>query len=96
MYEENKETRDQPLFMFNVTIQNHSPFTTLNDKLEHKIEVTSFEGTKGINNYFTLLRESDAAFEELINYFKGVDEPTIILMYGDHQPSWDDDSKKVW
>ena len=96
MYEENKKNRNQPLFVFNVTIQNHSPFTTLNDKLDSQIKVTSFEGTKGINNYFTLLKESDAAFEELVNYFKGADEPTIILMYGDHQPSWDDDSKKVW
>lgn len=96
MFEENREKRDQPLFVFNVTIQNHSPFTTLRDKLENKVHVTSFEGTSGINNYFTLIRESDAAFEELVNYFSGVDEPTIILMYGDHQPSWDDDSKKVW
>ena len=96
MYEENKETRDQPLFVFNVTIQNHSPFLYLSDQLDHKINVTSFDGTAGINNYFTLIRESDAAFEELVNYFSQVDEPTIILMYGDHQPSWDDDSKKVW
>ena len=95
MYERNKEATDRPLFVFNVTIQNHSPFTYLNDKLD-RVKVTSFEGTKGINNYFTLLRESDAAFEELVSYFSQVDEPTIILMYGDHQPSWDDDSKKIW
>jgi phosphoglycerol transferase MdoB-like AlkP superfamily enzyme len=96
MYEENEATREQPLFLFNVTIQNHSPFTYLNDNLDSKVEVTSFTGTKGINNYFTLIRESDAAFQELVEYFENVDEPTIILMYGDHQPSWDDDSKKVW
>lgn len=95
MYEENEARGDQPLFVFNVTIQNHSPFTYLNDKLD-RVEVTSFEGTKGINNYFTLIKESDAAFKELVDYFSNVEEPTIILMYGDHQPSWDDDSKKIW
>lgn len=96
MYEKNERTSDNPLFVFNVTIQNHSPFTYLNDKLDNTIHVTSFEASKGINNYFTLIRESDAAFEELIEYFSGIDDPTIILMYGDHQPSWDDDSKKIW
>ena len=96
MYEKNKENGEQPLFVFNVTIQNHSPFLYLRDPLEHTVKVTSFAGTNGINNYFTLIRESDAAFEELVNYFSKQDEPTIILMYGDHQPSWDDDSKKVW
>lgn len=69
MYEKNKENGDQPLFVFNVTIQNHSPFLYLRDQLDHKLKVTSFEGTNGIDNYFTLIRESDAAFEELVNYF---------------------------
>lgn len=96
MYETNQRTSDHPLFVFNVTIQNHSPFTYLNDKLDSTLTVTSFEASKGINNYFTLIRESDAAFEELVEYFSGIDDPTIILMYGDHQPSWDDDSKKIW
>lgn len=96
MYEENERLRDQPFFMFNVTIQNHSPFTYLNDKMDRKVEVSSFKGSVGMNNYFTLLRESDEAFKELIQYFSNIDDPTIILMYGDHQPSWDDDSQKVW
>lgn len=31
--------------------------------------------------------ESDRAFEMLVNYFAGQEEDTIILMFGDHQPS---------
>lgn len=96
MYEENKRLRGQPFFMFNVTIQNHSPFTYLNDKMDRTLKVSSFKGSVGMNNYFTLIRESDEAFKELIEYFSDTDDPTIILMYGDHQPSWDDDSQKVW
>ena len=96
MYEDKEKRGDSPLFVFNVTIQNHSPFTYLRDRLDTTIKTTSFAGSTGINNYFTLIRESDAAFEELVEYFAGVDEPTIILMYGDHQPSWDDTSSKIW
>lgn len=32
------------------------------------------------------MRESDRAYEELVEYFSAVDEKTVILMFGDHQP----------
>ena len=31
-------------------------------------------------------KRSDDAFKTLVNYFKKVDEPTLIVMFGDHQP----------
>ena len=34
-----------------------------------------------------MLKKSDEAFEKLIDYFKEVKEPTVICMFGDHQPS---------
>ena len=37
--------------------------------------------------YLSLLKESDAALEYLINYFKGVDEDVVIAFFGDHQPA---------
>ena len=36
--------------------------------------------------YLSLMRQSDQAFKYLVEYFSKVDEPTIILMFGDHQP----------
>ena len=38
-------------------------------------------------NYLTLIKESDAAFRELTEYFSKEEEPTILLMFGDHQPN---------
>ena len=35
----------------------------------------------------SLIKESDRAFEELVNYFKEQDEKTVVVMFGDHQPA---------
>ena len=32
------------------------------------------------------MRASDEALERLLAYFQQVDEPTLILFFGDHQP----------
>lgn len=37
--------------------------------------------------YLTLANKTDEAFKTLIDYFSQQEEPTIILMFGDHQPS---------
>ena len=37
--------------------------------------------------YLTLANKSDEAFQMLVDYFSEYEEPTIILMFGDHQPS---------
>ena len=40
--------------------------------------------------YLSLAHASDQAFEQLVNYFSQVEEPTMIVMYGDHQPKLED------
>ena len=37
--------------------------------------------------YLSLMRASDLALKELITYFEQVDEPTMIVFFGDHQPN---------
>ena len=83
IYEEDPDT---PLFMFNVTMQNHSSYTDAYDKFTPGIEV---EGTDSfaLNQYLSLLRESDKSLEYLISYFEQTDDPTIIVFFGDHQPT---------
>ena len=43
--------------------------------------------TEAAEKYLTLIRKTDEAFQELIEYFEAQDEKTIVLMFGDHQPS---------
>ena len=70
--------------MFNVTMQNHSPF--LSGKVTGGYKL-GYEGKMPeANEYMNLVAHSDAAAKKLINYFKKVDEDTIVLFFGDHQP----------
>ena len=86
MYEE-KEA-GEPLFLFNVTMQNHSGYQMAWTNLPREVWLTGeLEGRfQTVNQYLSLVYQSDQAFEELISYFSQVDEPTMILLFGDHQP----------
>ncbi len=77
-----------PYFAFNVTMQNHGGYTGEYSNFEKEVYTTetSREYQK-VNNYLSLVKRSDDAFRELIEYFSKVKEPTIICMFGDHQPT---------
>ena len=77
-----------PLFFFNVTMQNHSAYNVPWTGLDRTTWLTGpLEGRfKTVDQYLSLARESDSAFEYLVDYFSQVEEPTMILMFGDHQP----------
>ncbi|MBO4734569.1 MAG: sulfatase-like hydrolase/transferase [Clostridia bacterium] len=87
---EDFEARDKnkPYFVFNVTMQNHGGYTNSASNFNECIEITSSDTyyTKA-SKYLSLVKASDDAFKELIEYFKNVKEPTVICMFGDHQPS---------
>ncbi|MEE0435200.1 MAG: LTA synthase family protein [Peptococcaceae bacterium] len=85
LYEE--RDKDKPFFMFNVTIQNHGGYTKAADNFKETIHITDMKGDyPQAERYLSLVNASDKAFEELVNYFKKVKEPTIIVMFGDHIP----------
>ena len=85
---ENRD-KDKPLFLFDVTIQNHSPYW----KADRTSRITAVGSTtEGIGDsfiqeesYLDLISESDRAFEYLIDYFREAEEPVAICMFGDHQ-----------
>lgn len=86
---ENKK-KNQPLFMFNVTIQNHGGYLIADKNFKEEIKITDEKATDTANRYLSLIHESDRAFEKIINYFKHQEEPTIVVMFGDHQPKLED------
>ena len=96
LYEQFRSHSDAPWFCFNVTIQNHGGYTQDYDpEEEDRVYVTNFEATDSINSYLSLVKVSDDAFRELIEYFEQCDEPTIIAMYGDHQPAFDEEATNL-
>ncbi len=85
--EQYEKKGDQPLFVFNVTMQNHGGYSeeSLFDE-ENTVRLTQLPGYAQVEQYLSLLRETDKAFQTLVDYFSKEEEPTIILMFGDHQP----------
>ena len=85
LFENKKENTS--FCMFNVTMQNHNPYDYSGEcKFENPVKVTSCHVSSQVNQYLSLIRSTDDALKELITYFEKVDEPTVILMFGDHQP----------
>lgn len=83
---ENK-TSDR-IFIFGVTVQNHSSYEYEGDDFETDVHITKPEGDyPRAEQYLSLVKDSDEALEELITYFESVDEKTIIVFFGDHQPN---------
>ncbi len=78
-----------PLFVFDVTIQNHGGYNLPYDNLQN-IELTGLDGHyPNADQFVSLVRASDEDYSALIEYFKQATEPTIIVMFGDHQPTLD-------
>ena len=85
MYENKEE--GVPFYVFNVTMQSHSSYDQEYSNFRQKINLTSTSREyPKTDQYLSLIYETDQAFENLTNYFSSVEEPTIILFFGDHQP----------
>ena len=80
-----KKAQNTPMFLFNVTMQNHSGFDELFPNFTPSITADGVTDTAA-NQYLSLVLESDKAFQNLTEYFSGK-EKTIIVMFGDHQPT---------
>ena len=75
------------LFLFNVTMQNHGDYEKEDSEFEDKIELTGFPGKyPQAEQYLSCVHESDKAFTELLSFFAEEIEPTVVVMFGDHQP----------
>lgn len=80
---ENKEDPNQPFFLFDVTMQNHGGYKA--KKYQSRLSVDGYEDSV-VDQYLSLLRDSDDALRYLIEYFSQCSEPAMILMFGDHFP----------
>lgn len=81
-----KRDPDRPLFLFNVTMQNHGGYDQEFANFTPQIEAQGIE-SQSLTNYLSLLSLTDQALEELITYFSAQEEETILLFFGDHQPN---------
>ena len=82
---ENKED-GKPAFIFNVTMQNHGGYTDAFSDLSEDVHATNYN-SEVLDHYLSLIRLTDQSLEKLVDYFSNVDEKTVIVFFGDHQPS---------
>lgn len=86
---ENK-SENTPLFLHAVTIQNHLAYSPDNYSEEERVHVVS--APEGVTDYTigcledfaTGVRDTDAMWGTLTTYFDSVDEPVILVLWGDH------------
>lgn len=84
-----KQTNERK-FIFGVTMQNHMPYD--NKKYEkYNIEVNSRKqdenGKSVLKNYIQGIYDSNEMFLKIVNFLKNEDQPTILIMFGDHIPA---------
>ncbi len=84
---ENKDENEK-IFNFTLTMQNHGSYTDENFPSTVIAENGQYPR---LNQYLSLIKLADEALEYFINYFSKVDEPTIIVLFGDHQPYVEDE-----
>lgn len=87
-YELNKKSNDKPWFNFTVTMQNHMAYSSdkweKEDIVKFTAENISDSSEDGLKDLATGLNYSDKALKYLIDYFEGIEDPTIIVFFGDH------------
>ena len=76
----------KPFFCFEVTMQNHSGYTTVYDNFTPNIKVEGVDSV-ALEQYLSLMQVTDVAIEGLVSFFENQEEPTIIVFFGDHQPT---------
>lgn len=79
----------EAIFMFNVTMQNHSNYGGDFDNFDPQI-VAKFKNTssnKYLNKYLSLMYETDQDVASLLSELSQSDRKTIVVFWGDHQPN---------
>ncbi len=82
--------KDRPLFLLGVTMQNHGGYFYDNELFPARFHLVGYEQNyPDVEQYLTLIHESDAALARLVEYFSTVDEDVVLVFFGDHLPSLD-------
>lgn len=87
-FEESKKD-NQPYFNFSVTYQNHGPYSNVkHSDTQYLVKKDHYNDPDYniINNYLNGINQTDKALKKLFDRFKDEEEPTMIVIFGDHNP----------
>ncbi len=77
-------------FVFAVSVQGHGPFPEEeDDSLQIKVTSSPFEEEleNQLEYYVNQLYDMDCFVTDLLEVFSAMDEPVVLVLYGDHMPS---------
>ncbi len=80
---------DNPVFIYAITMQNHGPYDTKryeNTEIKVKCDGLTKQGKSILEDYTQGAHDADRSLKLLIDYFEKVEEPTVIVFFGDHLP----------
>lgn len=82
-----EQANGEKTFIFNVTMQNHGGYKQGWYNLPRTIALngTMYGTSSYTEQYLALMRKTDDALRDLIDYYSKVEEPTMIVLFGDHQ-----------
>jgi phosphoglycerol transferase MdoB-like AlkP superfamily enzyme len=101
IYDDEKRIHpDQPLFVFMLTLHQHGPHMVPLAELPKPYDQPLFPNAfkpkalddwlnLNLGNYLERLQQSDAMIAELEKFLLGRDHPSVLMHFGDHQPSFD-------
>ena len=91
LYEERDKTK--PYFNFNVTYQNHAPYSDASAPAIRFVSETQFAGQEGgdglrniLSNYFNGIYQTNQALGTFVDHARGSDRPIALIFFGDHKP----------
>ncbi len=83
-----EEYGGEPRFLFNVTMQNHSPYDRwLDVERAASVEENGKDLYVDTQIYLSLVKASDEEVRQLVETYRDSGEPTMIVFFGDHQPA---------
>ncbi|MCM1100881.1 MAG: LTA synthase family protein [Clostridium sp.] len=98
------EEAEGPRFIWAISVANH---WRIMDYHEESVEDYSYPITVNVEgvisdkdydilvNYVNGIYLANLAYEELVEYFEQTEEPTVVVMYGDHIPDFSAEALKV-
>jgi len=83
----------EPVFSFHVSLQGHFPYNT--DGFDREDDLWTGEGVSDstryqLNNYLSLIRETQEILLDELEKLRDDPSPTVVLIYGDHKPWFGD------
>lgn len=84
-FEENRG--GAPQFLFNITMQNHGGYYASDYEWPVRVHEVSPANSydESVIAYESSVHMADESVRQLISYFETVDEPTVVLFFGDHE-----------